>query len=179
MDSPSRKLMTSLAFSLLAVVVFSASSAGAEFEQVHDVCRVTKDYSSCVAALNVDPRAAKATTFHSIGEIALQIAAKNATASRKYVDQMIMDPNTKPSWKPVLESCKANFDMAAWQFLTASRELSFDAMTANYDVRMASDEIYACLRSMRDSKQDIPPLVAACYRVKAHVTIGDAVTNRW
>lgn len=171
--------MTSLAFSLLVAVVFSASPAGADFEQVHDVCRATKDYSSCLAALNVDPRAAKATTFHSISEIALQIAAKNATASRKYVDQMIADPNTIPSWKPVLESCKANFDMAAGQFLMAIRELSTDVMTANYDVWMASDEIYACLRFMRDSKQDIPPLVAACYHVKAHVSIGDAITSRW
>ncbi|KAL3715948.1 hypothetical protein ACJRO7_007669 [Eucalyptus globulus] len=177
MDSPSQKLMISLVFCL--AVFFSASSASAESVLVRELCRATKVNPECVAALNPDPRAAKATSHLSLGEIALQIAAENTTKRQELLDQMLVDPNTTSSWKPVLKTCKAHFETAARQFSTASRELGLDAMSANYDVWMASDEIVACLAFMRSSKQDIPPLVTSCNYVKTLVSIGDAITNRW
>ncbi|XP_056171284.1 pectinesterase inhibitor-like [Syzygium oleosum] len=171
MDSPIALLALPL------VVIFSASLASAESKLVNEVCSKTKDYSSCVAALQLDPRAAKATTLRSLGVIALQIASKDTAGSRKDVDQLLMDPKTSSSWKPVLESCKANIDTAALQFSVASRELAQGALSANYDVLLASDAIDPCLKSMTSSQQNIPPLVTICTRAKTFVSIGRVVTD--
>ncbi|KAI6673950.1 hypothetical protein NL676_001856 [Syzygium grande] len=173
MDSPSQKLMTLLTL----VVIFPASSASAESKLVHKVCSKTDNYPSCVAALQRDPRAAKATTLRSLGIIALQIASKNTADSRKDVDRMLADPKTSSSWKPVLKTCKANIDNAARQFSTASFDLAEDKMSANYDVMMAWDEIHACLKFMRSSKRNIPPLVTICTRANFFVSIGLVVTD--
>ncbi|KAI6673949.1 hypothetical protein NL676_001855 [Syzygium grande] len=90
MDSPIALLALPL------VVIFSASLASAESKLVNEVCSKTKDYSSCVAALQLDPRAAKATTLRSLGIIALQIASKDTAGSRKDVDQLLADPRRVP-----------------------------------------------------------------------------------
>lgn len=162
---------------LSLVVVFSASSASAESSLVHEVCSKTDDYPGCVAALHLDPRAANATTLRSLGEIALQTASKNTAMSENHVDRMLADPNTRSSWKPVLQTCKANFELAAGELLVASRELVIDRISANYDVWMASQEIDACLAFMRSCKQKIPPLVARCAHARTHVSIGLVITE--
>ncbi|XP_030531739.1 uncharacterized protein LOC115741861 [Rhodamnia argentea] len=177
MDPPTRKLIMLLAFSL--AIIYSASSASAQSKLMHKVCSKTDDYRSCVAALHLDPRAARAATLFSLSEIALRAAAKDAARSRKHVDRMLADPNTQSSWKPVLETCKGHLDTVAGQFLVASHELTTDTMSANYDVWMASHEIEACLEFMRSREQDIPPLITTCAHAKTQVSIGLVITNEY
>ncbi|XP_030531741.1 uncharacterized protein LOC115741863 [Rhodamnia argentea] len=175
MDSPSQKLVILLAFSL--ALVFSASSASAESKLVNEVCSRTNDYPSCIAALQLDLRATKATTLLSLSEIALQAAATDTARSRKDVDRMLADPNTRSSWKPALQTCKANFDKVAAEFSAASRKLMMDRLSANYDVLMASQAINACLAFLRSHKQNVPPLVTRRAHAKSFVSIDLVVTE--
>ncbi|RVX13293.1 putative invertase inhibitor [Vitis vinifera] len=128
----------------LLFLTHSLSPAHAASELVDGVCHESQNYSFCIQALESDPKTPAAKDYMDLAVISLNLGISNTTDTRSYINDLYESPETDPSKKPALKGCISGYDGAVGSFKSALGELKEDALTANYDAKVAGDGAVSC-----------------------------------
>ncbi|KAG2663054.1 hypothetical protein I3843_16G008800 [Carya illinoinensis] len=159
----------------LSIIVFSQSflPANAAKNLVPDVCRETISYDRCMHALQSDPRAKTASNFMDLAKIALKLGLNNAINSKAYIDGLLEKNHAAP-----IKKCSFWYEAVVASFRSALAELEEDAMTANYDVKIAGDDAASCENELASGGVKVPSISTRNSDVALYSNIGDVITNK-
>ncbi|KAF5444544.1 hypothetical protein F2P56_033668 [Juglans regia] len=159
----------------LSILVFSQSflPANAAKNLVPDVCRETISYAGCMHAFQSDPRAKTASNFMDLAKIALELGLKNAIDSKAYIDGLLEKNHAAP-----IKKCSFWYEAVVGSFQSALSELKEDALTANYDVKIAGDDAASCENELASGGVKVPSISARNNDVALYSNIGDVITNK-
>ena len=146
---------------------------------VENVCNTTQvyDHEFCMKVLGSDPRTASAPDILAIAKIALDLAVTNATNVRNYIDGRVKSNDVNSdALKTALEKCASCYEAVYFSFRSSLAELDVDAMTANYDAKVAGDDVLDCENEMSSRGVSDPSMSAKSEVMMHFVRIGDAVT---
>lgn len=163
----------------LSIHVFSHSFLPANAEEhdlvdVEGICRETINYKGCMQALHSDPRTKKTSNFMDLAKIALELGVKNSTESKAYIDHFHKENPTTPA----IEKCSSWYQAVVASFRGALSELDDDALSANYDVKVASDYADGCEKDLASSGVKVPSISTRNQYVLLYSSIGYVITNK-
>lgn len=172
MESP-LDFVPTLFFASLLLFLSSPSSTKASTKFVETVCRQTINNSKCLKALKSDLRTASASNYKEIAPIALDLAIVNAKNSYAFINNLI---KTNPS--EAVKQCANSYKFVVLDFQSARVELDEDALTANYDIKMAVvDNISQCETALKSGVQ-VPEISSRNNLVYLYSNIGDIITEK-
>lgn len=172
MESPLGFVPT-LFFASLLLFISSPSSTKASTQFVKTVCSQTINNSECLKALESDRRTASTSNYKEIAPIALDLAIVNAKDSYAFINNLI---KTNPS--EAVKQCADSYKFVVLDFQSARVELDEDALTANYDIKMAVvDNINQCETALKSGVQ-VPEISSRNSLVYLYSNIGDVITEK-
>lgn len=172
MESPLGFVPT-LFFASLLLFISSTSSTKASTQFVKTVCSQTINNSECLKALESDRRTASTSNYKEIAPIALDLAIVNAKDSYAFINNLI---KTNPS--EAVKQCADSYKFVVLDFQSARVELDEDALTANYDIKMAVvDNINQCETALKSGVQ-VPEISSRNNLVYLYSNIGDVITEK-
>ncbi|CAH2078944.1 unnamed protein product [Thlaspi arvense] len=116
---------------LLQFMFVSAST-----KHIDAICQHVTEKEFCVKSLTAYPPAASATDELKVVKAALDLAKSYAEKSRKFTVKVA---NENPNLKKQFMECGASFQSIIGSLWSATKELTIDTMTANYDVMVCYD----------------------------------------
>ncbi|KAJ6434524.1 hypothetical protein OIU84_018106 [Salix udensis] len=75
-------------------------------------------------------------------KISLRLGISNTTDTQNYIKKLIKDAT--PESQKTLSTCLSSYVAATTSFKSALSELSEDPLSANYDSRVAGDDVQEC-----------------------------------
>ncbi|KAE8100392.1 hypothetical protein FH972_018298 [Carpinus fangiana] len=168
--SDARAVMTvALSFLLL---LHSLSPTTAATKLVEGVCKKTISYANCVEALDSDSRTPSASNLKDLAKIALGLALSNATESKSFIDKLLKIKRTA-----AVAKCSSWYKLVVASFRSALEEVEEDALTANYDAKIASDYAVSCENELGSRGIKIPAISTINNYVQLYSSIGFVITN--
>lgn len=164
--------VTALSLSLL-LLLHSLSPTNAATQLVDGVCKQTINYADCVKALESDSRTPSASSLKSLAKIALGLAVSNATEGKSYIDNLLTKSRTAP-----VEKCSSWYEAVVASFRSALNELDEDALTANYDAKIAGDYASSCENELSSGGVKVPEISIRNNYVQLYSSIGFVVTDK-
>ncbi|MFS7917778.1 putative pectinesterase inhibitor domain-containing protein [Helianthus anomalus] len=122
-------------FALSVVSVMVISNA----ELVDDVCRKLGHEQFCLEVLKSDSRSKFAKDITTLTKIAVDVAAKNSTATRDYFLSVKTGP---PAVLTSLKDCIKSYNVVIVEFSNCFKEE--DCSLIGYDIHDAGDEVRRC-----------------------------------
>ncbi|KAJ6762638.1 PLANT INVERTASE/PECTIN METHYLESTERASE INHIBITOR SUPERFAMILY PROTEIN [Salix purpurea] len=167
-----------LLLTILMVLVSRSNAANAPSKLIQDICKETAEsqgtYDGCVGALELDPTADSAD-ISKLAEISLRLGISNTTDTQNYIRKLIKDAT--PEAQKTLSTCLSSYVAATASFKSALSELSEDPLSANYDSRVAGDDVQECEDELARDKARFPGLTARNNYGKLYSAIAFVVTN--
>ncbi|KAB5529195.1 hypothetical protein DKX38_019276 [Salix brachista] len=166
---------------ILMVLVSRSNAANAPSQLIQDICKETAEsqgtYDGCVGALELDPTADSAD-ISKLAEISLRLGISNTTDTQNYIKKLIKDA-TPESQKTLSVDPLAlsSYVAATASFKSALSELSEDPLSANYDSRVAGDDVQECEDELARDKARFPGLATRNNYGKLYSAIAFVVTN--
>ncbi|KAL2334948.1 hypothetical protein Fmac_016161 [Flemingia macrophylla] len=103
-----------------------------------------KDEARCLEILKVDPKMVKASSYAEISKLILKLGEEKAASAQKALKEIM---KTNPS--PAIAECATTFyDGVVASFKSSLGELKVDALTANYDAKVAGDGPTTCDKAL-------------------------------
>ncbi|XP_062099142.1 pectinesterase inhibitor-like [Humulus lupulus] len=173
MDSPTLKISTLSLFLFL----FLSSTQAQTSNLVDSVCKETLDYTKCLEALESDPKSKTTTDLKVLAKIAVQLSISNAKGSLSFIHDEIKK-GTGGAQQEALEKCASSYETVVESFNSALIELDDDVLSANYDIKVAGDDVDSCKSELVSKKVEIPALSDRNDQVKLYSNIGFVITNK-
>ena len=162
----------------LSVNVLSPSSSmvAASPALVAKVCngKAIMDHDFCLKALS-DPKAAAANNLNQLTNAVMKSAASNAQTTFNVIAEMSKNP-TSPGSLKALKTCEEVYRFAVRSFGMISKELSEDAMSANYDVSVIGPEADRCVKALEAAKVNAPKIADGNRNLVNYSAVGGEIT---
>lgn len=179
MDTPNSPKVISFLTLLLLFFLYSTSPTQAASQLVENICKETTNYTKCLEALGSDPRTKSAKNLKVLAKISLKLAINDAKYGLAFIKKNLNNKNkNERNAKPVLKQCVASYKAVIASFKSALAELSEDALTANYDVKVAADFADSCENEMVLRKVRAPLISYRNNQVRFYSNIGYVITNK-
>jgi pectinesterase inhibitor-like protein len=157
----------------LLLLLHSLSPTNAATQLVIGVCKQTINYINCVEALESDSRTPSASNLKDLAKIALGLALSNATESKSYIDGLLKKQRTAP-----VEKCSFWYEAVVGSFRSSLNELEEDALTANYDAKIAGDYAISCENELSTGQVRVRAISTRNNYVLLYSSIGFVITNQ-
>ena len=171
MENSHARAVMALALSFL-ILFHSLSPTTAATKLVEGVCKKTISYANCVEALDSDSRIPSASNLKDLAKIALGLALSNATESKSFIDKLLKIKRTA-----AVAKCSSSYKLVVASFRSALEEVEEDALTANYDAKIASDYAISCENELGSHGIKIPAISTRNNYVQLYSSIGFVITN--
>ncbi|KAK9943796.1 hypothetical protein M0R45_009392 [Rubus argutus] len=177
MESP-LGFVSALFFASLFLFLSSPSPTNASTRLVESVCNeVASDLkgsnSECLKVLESDPRAGSASSYKGLGPIALDLAIANAKESKAFIKNLLK----KKGSSEAIKQCAESYNTVVRDFLGAKEELKEDALSANYDIKIAGDNVRDCETALRSKGLQVPEIASRNHAAMLYSNIGFVITN--
>jgi pectinesterase inhibitor-like protein len=162
-------MTVALSFLLL---LHSLSPTTATTKLVEGVCKKTVSYTSCVEALDSDSRTSSVSNLKDLAKIALGLALSNATESKSFIDGLLKIKRTT-----AVAKCSSSYKLVVASFRSALEEVEEDALSANYDAKIAGDSAVSCENELGSSGIKVPAISTRNKYIQLYSNIGFVITN--
>ncbi|CAK7346750.1 unnamed protein product [Dovyalis caffra] len=154
-------------------------AANAPSKLIQDICtqavKFQAKYDNCVSALELDPKAASADVA-TLAKISIKLGISNITDTQNYIKNLLK--NASAELQKPLKTCLSWYEAATNSFKSAFLELTEDPLTANYDSKIAGDDVQLCEDELAREKAQIPEVTTRSNYGKLYSTISFLVTDR-
>ncbi|KAM4080423.1 hypothetical protein ACJW30_11G015100 [Castanea mollissima] len=173
MDFQGHHLLVALTFSLLFLFFHYPLPTNASTNKLVDsVCKKTINNGDCINALESHPRTATTSELKDLAKIAFQMAVANSTESKTYIDDLLNKNHTES-----IKKCSFWYGAVVGSFRSGLEELDVDALTANYDAKVAADGANNCENALASAGVQVPSISTRNKYVRLYGSIGFEVTN--
>ncbi|XP_062098972.1 pectinesterase inhibitor [Humulus lupulus] len=178
-----RKVLSLFLTLVLFFILYSTlptSSSSSHSQLVRNICKETINYTKCIETLEADPRTKSPKNLNAFAEDSIRLAMENANESLHFIEHMVKNKTSgiSRSTRAVLKQCVKSYKAVVASFKSALEELSEDAMTANYDVKVAVDFINDCGNEMSSKQIRVPSMPERNEQVRLFSSIGDVITTK-
>ncbi|XVE55123.1 hypothetical protein DITRI_Ditri03aG0135400 [Diplodiscus trichospermus] len=132
------------------------------------------DKDFCMKALD-NPQAAAAKNMNQLSDVVLKSAATNAQNTLNLIATMTKTPTT-PGGLKALKTCEDVYRYAVKSFGMISKEMSEDAMSANYDVSVIGPEADRCASALAAAKVVAPQIADGNRALQHYSAMGGEIT---
>lgn len=165
--------VSTLFFASLFLFLSFPSPTNASTRLVESVCNeVTHDFkgsnSECLKVLESDPRTGSASNYKELGPIALDLAIANAKESEAFIKTLIK----KNGANEAIKQCEDSYNTIVRDFVGAKEELKEDALSANYDIKIAGDNLRDCETALSSKGLQVPEIASRNHAALLYSNIG-------
>ncbi|PRQ24629.1 putative pectinesterase inhibitor domain-containing protein [Rosa chinensis] len=177
MESP-LGFASTLFFASLFLLLSSPSPTNASTRLVESVCNevvgiLKGSNSECLKALELDPRTGSASTYEVLAPIAIDLAIANAKDSEAFIKNLLKNNSSSEA----IKQCADSYNIVVRDFVGAKEELKEDPLSANYDIKIAGDNVRDCENALSSKGLQVPEIASRNHAMFLYSNIGFVITN--
>ncbi|KAK7270974.1 hypothetical protein RJT34_26528 [Clitoria ternatea] len=149
--------LSSLLFTLSLILISHAPLPTSGASRCESLCNEAgNDKGSCLQFVKANPKLASANDDLKLSKLVLEIGVKRAIEGQKYLKEIM---KSDPS--PAIRQCATTlYDGVVGSFRSSLGELKLDALTANYDAKVAGDGPTTCDTALAAERINNPSIAA-------------------
>ncbi|XP_062021037.1 uncharacterized protein LOC133737516 [Rosa rugosa] len=172
-------LALTLFFASLFLLLSSPSPTNASTRLVESVCNEVEGIlkgsnSECLKALELDPRTGSASTYEVLAPIAIDLAIANAKDSEAFIKNLLKNNSSSTE---AIKQCADSYNIVVRDFVGAKEELKEDPLSANYDIKIAGDNVHDCETALSSKGLQVPEIASRNHAVFLYSNIGFVITD--
>ncbi|MED6162883.1 hypothetical protein PIB30_074661 [Stylosanthes scabra] len=141
---------------------------------IKNVCEsVTPHRATCMEVMRSNPKMQAAKSFVQLSKLVLKVAVYKATHGQKFLQELAKTNNCS-----AIQQCAGpNYDGVIRSFKSSLESIKEDAASANYDAKVAADDVHMCESHLADAKIVNPAITQLNNEIKIMSAIAFTVGN--